>query len=46
MTNSSDFAAQAFAFVVALAVSVAAFGVTVAPQADNADADVPAEMIA
>ena len=44
--SNSNFASQAFAFVLALAVSAGAFGVTVAPDHDNADRTISSEIVA
>lgn len=46
MTRNSNFAAQAFAFALALVLSVGAFGVTVAPDHTSDSIDPAAEMVA
>lgn len=46
MTSNSNFAAQAFAFALALVLSVGAFGVTVAPDHSDAGIAPAAEMVA
>ncbi len=46
MTRNSNFAAQAFAFALALVLSVGAFGVTVAPDQASAATAPTAEMVA
>jgi len=46
MLKNSNFAAQAFAFVLALAVSAGAFGVTVAPDHVNAGRTISSEIVA
>ncbi len=46
MFKSSEFASQAVAMVMALAISISAFGVTVAPQDVNLDAPVSQGMMA